>query len=246
MIPVIDGFRENGFQVLLGGSGRSGELLKSSFPELSFIPLPSPVIHYGTGSSLIPTLLLQLPLLIRAAFREHRLIKKVVKKYSVDILISDNRYGLFCGDAHSIIVTHQLSPVLPRLMRWLEYPLHLLIKSIIRQFDECWIPDWADNEHNLSGKLSHRFTLPRNASYIGILSRFKADPIGQFAGPEATYDLAVVLSGPEPQASILDNLIRTQLSRIAIKSIIISGMREPVLSSQEPHQPFIVVHHLPS
>jgi len=226
MIPVIHRFKQHGFQVMLGGSGKSGELLKTTFPDLPFIFLPSPVIRYGSGKLLIPKLLLQLPYLIWSVFREHRLVKKVIKAYRIDVLISDNRYGLFLKNNYCIFVTHQVSPVLPRIFRWLEYPVYLLIKSIIHQYDECWIPDWADAVNNLSGKLSHRFTPPRNARYIGILSRFNDLPFVQGSEPGTGYELAVVLSGPEPQVSILDNQIREQLPLTALRTIIISGMRE--------------------
>jgi len=236
----------NGFQVMLGGSGQSGELLKTTFPELQFIYLPSPVIHYGPGKLLIPKLLLQLPCLIWSVFREHRLVKEVVKEHHIDVLVSDNRYGLFCKNKHCIFVTHQVSPVLPRIFRWLEYPVYLLIKSIIHQYDECWIPDWADAGKNLSGKLSHRFTPPRNARYIGILSRFRDLPSGQEPLTDTRYELAVVLSGPEPQISILDKLIRDQLPLMALRTIVISGMREHGVKKRVNESDLLtVVPHLP-
>lgn len=244
---MIHRFMQNGFRVMLGGSGKSGELLKSTFPEMLFICLPSPVIRYGSGKLLFPKLLLQLPYLIWSVFREHRLVKEAVKEYRIDVLVSDNRYGLFLKDNYCIFVTHQLSPVLPRIFRWLEYPLYLLIKSIIHQFDECWIPDWSDVVKNLSGKLSHRFTPPRNARYIGILSRFTELPLVEGSGPDTGYELAVVLSGPEPQASILDGQIRDQIPLTALKTIIISGMPE----NRGPMRVYesdmlTVVPHLPS
>ena len=79
------------------------------------------------------------------------------------MVVSDNRYGLFCRKAHCIFITHQISPKLPPGLRIFEYPLYLVIRSFIHRFDECWIPDFADAVKNLSGALSHRYRLPNNA-----------------------------------------------------------------------------------
>jgi len=215
----------DGHRVILAGTGRSGVLLKTTFPNLLFLALPSPLIQFGEGKYSYLRFSLQLPGLVRSVFREHRKVKKIVSLHHVDIIISDNRYGLFCHSAYTIFITHQISPVLPGIFQWLEYPLYRLIRSIINLYDECWIPDSEDPRYNLSGKLSHRYTCPQNARFIGILSRFCSPDVLSGKSVVSHYDLAVVLSGPEPQISAFEKLICKQLETLPKTAIIIKGLR---------------------
>jgi hypothetical protein len=246
MIPVIHCFLARGYQVILGGSGKSGELLKVSFPELLLIPVPSPVIRYSEKSRwLVPSLIRQFPAMVLSVFREHRHIKAIVEKYQLTIVVSDNRYGLFCKQAYCIFVTHQVSPVLPTLFRWAEYPLYLAIRIIIHQYNECWIPDYPDPDKNLSGKLSHRFLLPRNAKYIGILSRFRSMVVVKEPELSEKYELVIVLSGPEPQRSILYKLLMAWAITIQKKTLLITGLnQECQILKFSDHGPLSIVSHL--
>jgi hypothetical protein len=227
MIPVINRYIACGYRIMLGGSGKSGELLKATFPCLPFISIPSPVIYYpGKAKWLISSLIWQLPKIFFSAIREHRLIKKIVIAHGVNIIVSDNRYGLFCRHTYSIFVTHQISPVLPAALRWAEYPLYRLIRFIIHHYDECWIPDFADRQHNLTGKLSHRYKLPVNARFVGILSRFNPTFVKKKEANPGKFKLVIVLSGPEPQLSIFSKLIIRQARSVPNKTLIITGLQE--------------------
>jgi hypothetical protein len=246
MIPVVHRYLAGGHVVILGVSGKSGDLLKSTFPELLCIPLPSPAIRYtGKGKWLIPLLLCQMPGMILSAIKEHRRIQNIVEEHHMDTIVSDNRYGLFCRQAYCIFVTHQVSPVLPLLLRWAEYPVYRIIRNIIHRYNECWIPDNSDQELNLSGKLSHRFKLPRNARYVGILSRFKA--LESEYIPELTerYELVFILSGPEPQLSNLYELFLTLALKIRKKILIITGFKQEFRPFEIPEDGQItLVSHL--
>ena len=240
MIPVISLFLDCGANVILGGSGRSGQLLKTTFPQLFFLTIPAPVIRYSHSRFTIPALLWQFPRMLASVFTEHRMLAQIIQRYKVDIVISDNRYGLFSRRAYTIFVTHQLSPVMPVLLKWTEYPIYRIIKTIIGRYNECWIPDFADSGDNLTGKLSHRFKLPSNARFIGILSRFTkgSDEKDEHAG----YDMVVVLSGPEPQVSIFEKMILVQLYKKSVKTLIINGMRVPSTNTVTSSDITVVSH----
>jgi UDP:flavonoid glycosyltransferase YjiC (YdhE family) len=225
MLPVISRFKKDGHRVIMAGTGRSGELLRTTFPELAFLRMPSPDIRLREGKTLSLGLMLQIPGLIGSVFREHRLVIKYVNENKIDIVVSDNRYGLFCRSAYTVFVTHQISPVLPGLFRWIEYPLYRIFRSIIGLYDECWIPDYEDSLNNLSGKLSHRYPLPKNARFIGILSRFSYLETAPVDIPENHYHIVAVLSGPEPQISVFEKLVRIQLRNIPKTALIIRGLR---------------------
>ena len=129
MIPVISLFLDCGSNVILGGSGQSGELLKTAFPQLPYLSIPAPVIRYGKGWFTAAVLLWQLPRMMVSVFREHRMLARIIQQHSVDIVISDNRYGLFNKRAYTIFVTHQLSPVMPLLLKWAEYPVYRMMPA---------------------------------------------------------------------------------------------------------------------
>jgi len=238
MIPVIDRYISGGYHVILGGSGKSGELLKATFPVIPFIVLPSPEIKYS-GKGLFPvlSLLWQIPAMMLSAYSEHQHIKKIVNQYHVDIIISDNRYGLYCKTVYNIFVTHQISPVLPVMFKWAEYLLYRLLRIAIQQYDECWIPDFSGAD-NLTGKLSHRFKLPRNARFIGILSRFSKNSAQDTLNPG--YKLVVILSGPQPQLSAFTQRIMEQACQLELKTLIIAGLQQ--IQSFSPQ--ITVVPHL--
>jgi UDP:flavonoid glycosyltransferase YjiC (YdhE family) len=214
MVPVIHHLLGMGFEVMLGGSGNSMELLKQEFPDLETEWLPSPRLHYSAGVTQVPGLLRQVPRFIYVTIKEHLLTRKIVKRREINIIISDNRYGVFSKEAYSVLVTHQISPVLPEPFRFLEYPAYVVLKKMISRFNECWIPDTAEEMSSLTGLLSHRFKLPSAARYIGILT-FLADEDGNDDSTggrmSSHYDIAVILSGPEPQKTILFRQIMRQL-----------------------------------
>ena len=244
MIPVISRMISDGHRVTIGGSGDSGELLKLTFPDLSFFSIPSLTIRYkGQGTGLIFSLFTQVPAMILSAFREHLLLKKVVRRYAVNVVISDNRYGLYCRGTYNIFVTHQISPVLPRFYKWAEYPLYLIIRNRIKRFHECWIPDFA-GKNNLTGNLSHRYTLPKNAKFIGLLSRF--DEVFVYPGETEIekYNLVVVMSGPQPQLNSITGIVVGQAHQLATKILIITGLQvSPVMNTQR--EGLKIVPHLP-
>ena len=237
MIPLIRRFVLDGHNIILAGSGRSAEILRNTFPDLRFVSLPCYSVHMGSGKHSYFQLLLQVPALVLSVFREHHLAKKLVHDEAVDIVISDNRYGLHCRNAYSVIITHQVSPVLPAVFRWLEFPLYIIIRKLIQRFDQCWIPDFSHPEVNLSGKLSHRYKTPSNARYIGILSRFSQSDTSYDIQPSLRYEVALVLSGPEPQVSIFEKQMFSQLIRLEKSAILLRGMR---------NQPIEISGSLPS
>ena len=76
---------------------------------------------------------------------------------------------------------------------------------------------------NLSGWLSHFYPLPENATFIGPLTRFK-----KISNIPKEYDILVMLSGPEPQRTVLENIMMEQLKIVPRKSLVVRGIPERV------------------
>ncbi|MCE7040132.1 glycosyltransferase [Dyadobacter sp. CY312] len=206
-IPVIRHLIQSNCKVVLAGEGAVAQLLKSNFPDLEILPLPGYRISYSnTASGFVPKILVQIPKIIRAIKAEKRWLKQIQTQHHFDLVISDNRYGLKIKRLPSVIMTHQLQiqsgtgTLSDQMLKWLHY-------RILEKFDACWV---VDNEgiNNLGGSLSHPAEIPSNAKYIGLLSQL--DQMST-ANKSDQKEILVLLSGPEPMRSILEQQILTQL-----------------------------------
>jgi uncharacterized protein (TIGR00661 family) len=227
-------------EVWLAGEGAQEQLLKTEFPELPFLELPGYRINYAKNArGLIWKMLQQGPKMQRAIQYEHRWLKKAVKEYGFDAVISDNRYGLYHAAIPSIFITHQLS-IKSSLGKWTEKILQKRNYQYINRFSACWVPDVAE-ENNLAGELSHpqlKPTIP--VQYIGPLSRFEKTET-----ETKKNHLLVVLSGPEPQRSILEEKMIADISHYDGTATIVRGL--PGIPSLIPSTNMIKFYnHLPS
>lgn len=222
-IPIIQNLIELGHEVIIAGSGNSLLLLKTEFPQLKSIYLPSFNIKLSRGKSQLFRIIYSAPRFLFCIFRENNQLKKLITNYNLDVIISDNRYGLYNSKCLSIIITHQLLIKIPKSISFIEKFIQKINYYFIEKFDKCWIPDYND-EKNLSGALGHPKIIPTNAVYIGHLSRFHKSYNDE--GKIKEYDILVILSGPEPQRTILENILIKQLSGIDYNIVFIRGVNE--------------------
>ena len=89
--------------------------------------------------------------------------------------------------------------------------------KFIDNFHYCWIPDYSDN--SLSGKLTQN-PLPKNTSFIGPVSRFNQQAE---KNKENKFKYLGIISGPEPQRSMLENILFSELSKENFPCAIIGG-----------------------
>ena len=200
-IPIIDELHRQGATVLLASDGVALDILKKEFPNLPAFELPAYAVRY-TFQNMVLSMALQMPKILRGVWQEYFWLKRFVKTHDIDIVISDNRYGMFNKKVESIFMTHQVN---------IKAPFSFVVNAInfyfIKKFDTCWIPDF-ENEPNLAGSLSHSGMVNKlRVQYLGILSRMKYFEI------EKKYKAIVVLSGPEPQRTFLEKIILIQLKK---------------------------------
>ena len=211
IIPIINELIQHKFNILIGADGYALELLKQEFPALNFIKFPSFKITYGKRKSLVFKIILQIPKIIFGILKEHLELKRIISQYSIDLVISDNRYGLWNKKITSIFITHQIGIKLPGSLRFLEPGIYKLNKQVISRYNQCWIPDYEDSRYNLTGDLTHKYKLPDNTKFIGPLSRFAKYSEIKPNIKNYKYDLIVILSGPEPQRTIFEEYITNSI-----------------------------------
>ncbi len=215
-IPIINALLFEGFEPVIASDGAALSLLKTEFPTLESYILPSYNIKYSSTAFFFRSkLFLQTPHILKTISSEESLIARLIKEKNIDGIISDNRWGVRNKEVPSVFVTHQVN-VLSGFTTVLTSLLH---RKYIRNFDVCWVPD-NPGIPNLSGRMGHVRDNNLNLKYIGILSRFKKQELS------VKYDLAVILSGPEPQRSLLEKRLESELLGREIKVLMVRGIVE--------------------
>ncbi len=227
-VPLVHAMLGLGWDVTLAGEGPSLSILTKEFPDLPTLTLNGYRITYPKkGFLLIPKLLIQLPKISRTISLERKWLKNSFKEHKWDLVISDNRYGLSIPSTKCIIITHQLW-VLSGWGNQIDQILNKRIHQWIKKFNQCWIPDQAE-EGGIAGLLSHPpspcslFPTPYSLPpipliYLGPLSRLT---------PKENADankILILLSGPEPQRSLLEEKILEQIKDIDEQFLVVRGL----------------------
>ena len=219
-IPIIYNLLEKGVEVILAGNATQQKVLSAEFPECTFLDLPGYNIKYGKNrGSFVFKMLQQVPKMLLSIWNEHYWLKHVVNRYQIDGIISDNRFGLFHKSIPTVFITHQLN-IQTGAGQLADRAIQKMNYYWISKFRSCWIPDY-EGDKNLAGVLSHPAKTPKVlCSYIGALSRLS---IGDQSNDKEPV-LLFVLSGPEPQRSIFEDLVFEQLKHFEGEAIVVRGL----------------------
>lgn len=216
-IPIIDALIAHDFEPIIASDGIALELLNKEFSNLRFLELPSYNITYSKKANGFKLKLIKdSPHLIKTIKKEKKLIKEFITTEKISGIISDNRFGVRHKSVPSVFITHQLR-VLSGNTTWFSSKLH---QEIVKKFDECWVPDYSGNP-NLSGDLGHINDTIKSLKYIGPLSRFQKQDL------PIKFDLLVILSGPEPQRTLLQDKLLKDLSLFSGEVCFVKGIVEP-------------------
>lgn len=220
-IPIIREMIINGAEVMVASDGNQLILLQTEFPDIRFIRLPGYNITYGRKIPVGLKVIADLPRLLYLVASEHRQIKKLVKTHSIDLVISDNRYGLWNRSIYTVFITHQVNIIPPPALILFSPLLRMATRFFMKHYNETWIPD-VDGDLNLSGKLSHGRKLPGNTKFIGLLSRFDKTEKSPETGRR--YEIVAIVSGPEPQRSIFEEKLLAKLPVDGKQCLLIRGI----------------------
>lgn len=219
-IPIIKQLIERGYTIIIASDGDAAKLLHKEFPLLQHITLKGYNIRYSNKNSQIFSILIKIPSIIFFSIKEHFTLKKIINKHQIDAVISDNRFGLWNKKIISFYITHQLLIKLPKGLTTIEPLLWRLHRTIIHQYNYCLIPDFADAKLSIAGNLSHKCKLPTNSFFCNPLSRFS---FNKQNSPDNVMNILVVLSGVEPQRTMLETLLLNKLKQLPYNSIIVRG-----------------------
>lgn len=216
-IPLIRGLEARGHSVIVAGNEQQLSFIKNINANIETVFLDGYNIIYSASDNpgWVSNAML-LPRLYRAVNTEHAWLQHNLSQLNVNGVISDNRYGLYHSDVPSVIITHQLE-VQTGIGGKMNRGLQRLHYKYLAKFSGIWVPDIA-GKNGLAGRLSHPDHHLPGTHYIGLLSQFNEIP-GRGCGSH----LLILLSGPEPQRSILDDRLWEQAQAYEGKVIFISG-----------------------
>jgi hypothetical protein len=227
MIPLAWKLREMNYNIIIGSGEEHLSLFRNELPGLTYINFSGFKPGYSRFIPQYLSLLIKTPLLLYHIAREHITLKKIIRQHSIDIVISDNRFGLWNRNVISVYVTHMPLIPFPKAFRFLEFIGILMHRFIIKKYTLCFIPD-LPGELNVSGRLSHGIKLPDNVRYIGILSRFSSSHPCSPGNPILFKHNTVILSGPEPQREILKQKLITILLNSDPCTVILEGRPDKI------------------
>lgn len=237
-IPIINLLlQQENITIYLAVNQNLKAFYQKEYSNIEYINFEGYEISYSKKFNYLKTIW-NAPKIISKINQEQKALKEIVKKYNIQTIISDNRYGLYHDEIKSVFIGHQIniqSPVGEGFFRTIS-------DSYINKFDECWIPD-GELENSLAGNLVHGKPLPKNAKLIGHLSRFEKLESNE----ENKGEVLVMISGPEPQRSIFEEIIKAQLPTLKKyfpKKITILG-GQPQKERNEKKEGVAFFSHLP-
>lgn len=244
LVPFIRKALDEGHRVILASDGASLDFLRYQFPELNWIRMPFYPVKYPPDGRFFRKLIPQVPGILRAIRKNHKDLDEIIGRYHITDIIADHRYGLYHKKVHSIFITNQLWLKAPKGWAFGEGLVYLLHRVVLNKFSEIWIADHP-GQPNLSGKLTHPHRLPRRAKYIGPISRFQGI-VPERPEYSVPFEVLALVSGPEPQRTLFENLLKERFLKNGIPAVIFRGIPphspdEPPAVSQEG--PVMLINH---
>jgi len=222
-IPIIKALQDNNYIPIIASDGIALDLLRKEFPYIQTLELPSYHIEYAKNAKNFKWKLIKnLPKMIVAILDEKKIVNSWIRKHDIDGIISDNRLGVFSKKVPSVFITHQLNVMTGNTTRFTS-KCH---QYFIKKYNECWVPD-TNETINLTGELGHLNNHKLNLKYIGPLSRMRQKETAK------VYDLMIILSGPEPQRTFLEEKLQQEIMRYNGNVVFIRGVVEKEQSKQQ-------------
>ena len=239
MVPVIEMIEKKGGNVIIAADNSPLDFLTQRFPKNTTIKLSGYSPSYPTNGNMALAMIKSLPEMIRKSKRANEELQKIIAKFNICAVISDNRYELATSKIPTVFITHQLNIQTSGWQTMAKPIINKLVNHYVGMFDEIWIPD-LNNDFQLSGKLSISSKF-RNKSYkVGLLSRFSSKSINNI---KESIDVLIILSGPEPQRTILEKLLLSQALKSELKTTIL--LAKPGENINKKVNNVTIISHLP-
>ena len=178
-LPLIKTLIDKGENVYILSHSIALELLKKELGDsvTKYIDFPGyPPLERGYGKGDFYFLLFR-DLLKTASimFQERLKTHELARKYNIDRIVSDGRYGIFSLSIPSFLISHQIRFMIEFFAKLVQTGGEIANGIHFLNFRKIFVPDYEDFEDSLSGNLSHnlKFISKGKLSYLGILSSYE-------------------------------------------------------------------------
>jgi uncharacterized protein (TIGR00661 family) len=216
-VPIIHSLRKNN-KIIIGVTDLNKKFFEEQFPDLLKVEVPSYNIRYSKRIPVWIEVLMQWSSIKSVVKEEQRQLDRMIHEHSIDLVISDNRFGLYSKKVECIIISHQLNVIAPFFSFWPQK----VNRDHLHRFDKVWVPDYADEKKRLSGNLSDSSKIKIPVEYIGPLSLLEHIPVKAWS---KKIDYLILLSGIEPQRGILEKILVEKLDKPDKRTVLIRGKR---------------------
>jgi len=221
-LPIIRKLIEENHDLTIISSDRSLQLLQHELgSSISYINIPDyPMLVSENTRQFIAKSMVYWPLFIKRMEDGLQQLQSILKNTKCDRIISDGRYDMYSKHIPSFFISHQMRIMNPLRIQLFERGSEIFNKFFFKRFKEVIIPDFK--ERSLSGDLSHNLTKidEDKLHYVGILSDFSKRDI------KKDIDYFISLSGPEPQRSLLEKSIISQIDDLSGSIVMSLGKTE--------------------
>jgi len=213
---IIDILLDAAVECSVASDGAALEFIRQHFGDRlkTYIELPAYPVIYDEKTVALSVLKRSVGFL-RAIQMEKKEIARRASVEEWDLIISDNRYGARVSGIPSVFLGHQLQlkmqcSLLGRLATSFN-------RTLIRQFDQCWVPDFPNKL--LSGELSS-WKDQEKVQFIGPLHKQSTLPEQE----KRLYRYVVVLSGPEPSRTRWEQRLLRQVENFNQMTLFVRGL----------------------
>lgn len=220
-LPLIREMIQAGHLVMVVGRGRSLQLIKYELGDrCDYYELPDYSPAYSEKNFSVAKFVGRLPIYLNEIAQEHKKIKKLINCNGYDRIISDSRFGVYHPEIPSFFIFHQLRFITPGRIKLFELATEGFNYLFKKNFDKFLVPDWENN--GLSGELSHNlyYFKEDKVEYLGPICDLKKMNLPQ------DIDYFISISGPEPQRTILEKKIMSQLFSLKGQVVVTLGKPE--------------------
>lgn len=217
-IPLLKILEKLGFSLIIACNSTQFNILRPQFPGARFEKLDGYSITFGKSrAGTLFRIALQAPKILTRIKAENSWLKQFCLSEKPDFVLSDSRFGFWFAGCPSIMISHQLQ-IQTGLGSLADTIIHRYNRSWLQKFTRIWVADNAVDSHSLSGALTTVTGSGFAYDHLGLLSRFNSCTVRE------SNTVAVILSGPEPQRSLLEEKVIQQAIAIGQPLTLVRGL----------------------
>ncbi len=227
-IPIIKSFQEKGIEVHIACSKNQIGFFEKECPSSTVVEFPSATVRYPKNKFFfLASVFIQMLAAVPIEKKARRQMAHYIIKKNISLLISDSRPLILSACKQSVYISHQLHPQ----PTYAGFFISAWQQFASRKSLSVWVPDFKNQEKCLAGHLSHPVWNDR-CRYIGMLSRFS----GNNWIKVSKNRILILLSGPEPSRTILEQKLLSILSVANIPFFLVRGTQKAApLQEKIPH-----------